>query len=192
MASAPNRRLRALYASYALNAVGWVPHMLFLVDFIARGLGLGLRTGAAYWVVFGIGASVGPIAAGHVADRIGFGRTLRLALVLQAAGVVLPALATTTAALVASSLIVGAFVTGTVPLVLGRLHELLHGQPQRHGQAWRSASAAFAVCQALAASGFSFLFGRNGGDYGPLFLIGTGAIGLSLAIDAMSIRKRGQ
>jgi predicted MFS family arabinose efflux permease len=191
-ASTPAGTLRALYACYALNAVGWVPHMLFLVDFIARGLGLGLRTGAAYWVLFGIGASVGPIAVGNAADRIGFGRTLRLALVLQAAGVVLPALATTTAALAASSLIVGAFVTGTVPLVLGRLHELLPGQPQRQGQAWRTATAAFAVCQALAAWGFSFLFGHNGGDYGPLFLIGTGAIGLSLAIDVMSIRKPGQ
>jgi predicted MFS family arabinose efflux permease len=191
-ASTPDRTLRALYASYALNAVGWVPHMLFLVDFIARGLGLGLRVGAAYWVLFGIGASVGPIAAGNVADRIGFGRTLRLAFVLQAVGIVLPALATTTAALAASSLIVGAFVTGTVPLVLGRLHELLPGQPHQQGEAWRTATAAFAVCQALAAWGFSFLFGHNGGDYGQLFLVGTGAIGLSLAIDVMSTRKPGQ
>ena len=29
--------LRALYAEYAVNAVGLVPHMVFLVDFVARG-----------------------------------------------------------------------------------------------------------------------------------------------------------
>lgn len=190
--AAPGRTLRALYASYALNAVGWVPHMLFLVDFIARGLGLGLRAGAGYWVLFGIGASLGPVAAGNVADRIGFKRTLRLAFVLQAIGVVLPALATTTVALAASSLVVGAFVTGTVPLVLGRIHELLPGQPHAQGQAWRTATAAFAVCQAAAAWGFSFLFGHDGGDYGQLFIAGAVAIGLSLAIDAASIRRPGQ
>ncbi len=33
----PNVALKALYAEYALNAVAWVPHMIFLVDFVARG-----------------------------------------------------------------------------------------------------------------------------------------------------------
>src|SRR5581483_6542193 len=36
-AAAPG--LRALYVEYALNAVGLVPHMVFFVDFVARGLG---------------------------------------------------------------------------------------------------------------------------------------------------------
>ena len=35
--------LRALYVEYALNAVALVPHMVFLVDFVARGLGRGLH-----------------------------------------------------------------------------------------------------------------------------------------------------
>ena len=47
-----------------LNAAGWVPHMIFLVDFVARGMGQGLQTGAQYWVLFGIGATVGPLLAG--------------------------------------------------------------------------------------------------------------------------------
>ena len=40
--------LRALYVEYALNAVGLVPHMVFLVDFVARGLGRGLHEAAQY------------------------------------------------------------------------------------------------------------------------------------------------
>jgi MFS family permease len=38
--------LGALYIEYGLNAVGLVPHMIFLVDFVARGLAKGLASGA--------------------------------------------------------------------------------------------------------------------------------------------------
>ncbi len=108
----PTVRLRALYVEYALNAAALVPHMLFLVDFVARGLGQGLNTGAQYWVLFGLGAVVGPVLSGHLADRVGFRSALRSAFVLQALGVVLPVLSTGTPSLIVSSFIVGAFTPG--------------------------------------------------------------------------------
>ena len=40
-------KLRALYVEYGLNAFGLVPHMVFLVVFVAHGLGQGLDAGAA-------------------------------------------------------------------------------------------------------------------------------------------------
>nr|WP_244549181.1 YbfB/YjiJ family MFS transporter [Bradyrhizobium canariense] len=46
-----------------------MPHMIFLVDFVARGLGEGVQVGAEYWVLFGIGATAGPVLSGHLADR---------------------------------------------------------------------------------------------------------------------------
>ena len=58
--------LRALYLEYALNAVGLVPHMVFLVDFIARDLGEGLHEAARYWVIFGVGALITGIGWGLV------------------------------------------------------------------------------------------------------------------------------
>jgi MFS family permease len=180
--SPPGRKVVLLFAAYALNAVGWVPHMLFLVDFVARGLGQGVATGAAYWTLFGLGASFGPLLAGHVADRMGFGRTLRYAFIVQVAGVALPALTHSMTALAVSSVVVGSFVTGTVPLVLGRIHELLPGRPSEQGSAWRTATVGFAVCQALAAYAFSYAFGRSG-DYQPLFLAGAAAIVLALTGD---------
>src|SRR5262249_25341266 len=88
-APAANAGLTALYVQYALNAVGLVPHMMFLVDFVARGLHRGVDVGAHYLVLFGVGATLGPLVAGHVADRIGFRATLRIAFVLQAAAVAL-------------------------------------------------------------------------------------------------------
>ena len=72
-----------------LNAVGRLPHMIFLVDFVARGLGKGVQVGSEFWVVFGIAATIGPLAVGRLADRIGFGPALRLALLLEAGAVVI-------------------------------------------------------------------------------------------------------
>jgi predicted MFS family arabinose efflux permease len=182
--------LRALYIEYALNAAGWVPHMIFLVDFVARGLGQGLQAGAEYWVLFGIGATVGPVLAGVLADRTGFGRALRLAFTLQACGVAIPALGLGSAWLMASSVVVGAFVTGTVPLVLGRVHELLAHHPAHRNPAWRTATVAFALFQAVAAYGLSFVFTQSGGNYTLLFVIGTVAMVLALLIDLVANRRR--
>src|SRR5215471_13133153 len=41
--------IRALLVEYGLNAAGQVPHMVFLVDFIVRGLERDLATGARVW-----------------------------------------------------------------------------------------------------------------------------------------------
>jgi predicted MFS family arabinose efflux permease len=183
--------LRALYMEYALNAAGWVPHMIFLVDFVAHGLGLGLQAGARYWVLFGIGATIGPVISGVLADRVGFGRALRMAFLFQACGVAIPAVQAGSWWLAVSSVVVGAFVTGTVPLVLGRVHELLAHYPARRNAAWRTATVAFALFQAAAAYGMSFVFSQSGGDYRLLFAMGTAAMVLALLIDFMAARGRG-
>ena len=46
-----------LFAQYAFMAAGLVPAMVFLVDFIARGLGAGAHLGALFWVLYGVGAT---------------------------------------------------------------------------------------------------------------------------------------
>jgi MFS family permease len=88
--------------------------------------------------------------------------------------------------LIVSSVVVGAFVTGTVPLVLGRIHELLPHRPLQQRQAWITATAAFAIFQAAAAYADSFIFAQTGGNYRLLFLSGTAAILLALAIDLVA------
>ncbi|ABQ28921.1 YbfB/YjiJ family MFS transporter [Acidiphilium cryptum] len=177
--------LRALYVEYALNAVGLVPHMLFLVDFVARGLGNGIRTGAEYWVLFGLGAVVGPILSGHLADRLGFARFLRVSYLVEAAAVLLPALGGGAAWLMLSSAVVGAFTPGIVPLVLGRVHELLAHHPAGQNAAWSKATVSFATFQAAAAYGLSYIFAQTG-DYRQLFIIGAVAMLLAFAIDVLA------
>ncbi|HEY1863394.1 MAG TPA: YbfB/YjiJ family MFS transporter [Roseiarcus sp.] len=178
--------LRALYAEYGLNAAGWVPHMVFLVDFIARGQGEGIKTGSEYWVIFGLGATVGPLLVGHLADRAGFAAALRVAFLLQIVAVAIPALGLGRIWLIGSSFVVGSFVTGTVPLVLGRIHELLPHSLAQQKAAWSHATVGFALCQAVAAYGLSFVFAESGGNYRLLFSVGAAAMILALAIDLLT------
>lgn len=181
--------LRAFYLEYALNAFGLVPHMVFLVDFVARGLGQGLDSGARYWVLFGIGAMLGPLLAGRTADRIGFRATLRWAFLVQAAAIALVAFSDHVVALAVSSLIVGAFVPGVVPLALGRTRELASGEAAR--TAWTWCTAAFALGQAGGAYLLSFLFARGAG-YPLLFAIGAAATVMAFAIDLSASGPRGR
>lgn len=175
-------RLRALYLQYALNAAGLVPHMIFLVDYVARGLGQGLRTGAQYWVLFGLGAWIGPLVIGRLADRLGCRRALRLAYLIEAFAVLLPALGWGQAWLAVSSVVVGAFTPGIVPLALGRIHELLPHRPAQQKAAWSAATTAFALLQAAGAYGMSYLF-AGGGSYPTLFAMGAAAMVCALLID---------
>jgi hypothetical protein len=93
--------------------------------------------------------------------------------------------------LMVSSVVVGAFTPGIVPLVLGRVNELLAHHPAAQKGAWSNATTGFAVLQALAAYGLSFLFSNSGGDYRLLFAIGAGALAVALAIDLFAaLRSR--
>jgi predicted MFS family arabinose efflux permease len=182
--SAPKRRaLAALYIEYGLNAAGLVPHMVFLVDFIARGLGQGLVVGARYWVLFGIGAMLGPLVNGRLTDRIGFAAAFRLALLAQAGCVALLVATSQPWSLGLSSFVIGAMVPGVVPLVLGRVHELIPDNFDQQRRGWGLCTAAFALGQAAAAYGFSFIFARTGGDYRLLYALGAIALGAALLVD---------
>lgn len=184
-----SRAVWALLAAYGLNAAGLVPHMVFLVDFVARFLHRGIEVGAGYWVVFGLGAMSGPLLAGALADRAGFRRSLRLAFLVQAAAVALPAFTSATPWLLVSSAIAGAFTPGIVPLALGRVHELLPGDPAAQRAVWSRTTMAWALFQAGSAYFYSWLFGQTGGDYPLLFALGAGALAMTLAVDLLAGRQ---
>jgi MFS family permease len=192
LASAPRPRaslpVKALCVEYGLNAIGLVPHMVFLVDFIVRGLGQGLAVGARYWIVFGLSAVGGPLLAGWVADRIGFRAALRLAFFVQALAIALLAVTDRPLALLVSSAVVGAFVPGVVPLALGRVHELANGARER-AAAWSWCAIAFALGQAGAAYAFAYIFTLSDGAYGMLFAAAAAALVLALAIDLVAARR---
>ena len=137
-------------------------------------------------MLYGIGATLGPLLTGHLADRAGFGPALRVAFVIEAVAILLPALSSAPASMIVSSVIVGGFTPGIVPLVIGRIHELIPHDASGQRAAWAQATTVFALFQATAAYGLSYLFARTGGDYAILFVIGAGAVLASLAIDLVT------
>jgi predicted MFS family arabinose efflux permease len=157
--------------------------MVFLVDFIVRGLGLGLSAGARYWVLFGAGALIGPVAGGYLGDRVGFRAALRLTLLMTALCVALPLASVAAPALALSSLLVGAAVPGTVAVAIGRVRELARDDPRGQASAWGWCTTAFAIGQAIAGYGFAWIFAHSAHAYALLFGIAAAALLLALAVD---------
>jgi MFS family permease len=182
-------RLRVLYAQYAANALGLVPAMVLLVDYIARGLGRGAAIGADYWVLYGLAAIAGPVICGNVADRIGFGKAYRVGLLLQAAAVATLAASGSPFALAAATVILGIFTPGIVPLVLGRIHELVPHDHTEQRAAWSRATTAFALFQALAGYGYSYLFSHTHNDYALIFACGAAALSVAFVADLLASRR---
>jgi MFS family permease len=171
-----------LFAQYAFMAAGLVPAMVFLVDYVARGLGAGAHVGALVWVMYGLGAIIGPVSYGFLADHLGARTSIRLVLVVQAITLALLAVSHSFMALALLAVILGSFPPGIVPLALARVHELI---PEHHHQqvAWSRATVSFATFQALAGFGYSALFNASGGHHALLFLIAGGAIVLALLLE---------
>ncbi|WP_330207018.1 YbfB/YjiJ family MFS transporter [Pseudomonas sp. AM14(2022)] len=171
-----------LFGQYAFMAAGLVPAMVFLVDYVARGLGAGAQIGALVWVMYGLGAIVGPVSYGFLADRLGARMGIRLVLVVQAIALGLLAVSDSFMALAVLAVIIGSFPPGIVPLALARVHELV---PDHHRQqiAWSRATVSFATFQALAGFAFSALFNATGGQHAMLFVIAAGAIVVAILLE---------
>ena len=179
--------LNLLYTQYALMAFGVVPMMVFLVDYVARGLGWGTHTAAVFWIVYGIGAIAGPMIYGPLSDRIGPALTSHLALWLQVAVAGVLIMSTNHMALIVATLIIGTFPPGIVPITLGRVHQILPGDTHAQNAVWSKATTVFALFQAVAGYGYSYLFAQSGGSH--RLLIGIGACALLIAVFADGVKK---
>ena len=163
-------------------AAGLVPAMVFLVDYVARGLGAGPHIGALIWVLYGLGAIIGPVSYGFLADHLGARLSMRLVLVVQAIAMGLLAVSSSFTLLAVLAVILGSFPPGIVPLALARVHELI---PRHHLQqiAWSRATVSFATFQAIAGFAYSSLFNASGGQHALLFLIAAGALVIALLLE---------
>lgn len=162
--------------AYGLDAAGFVPHTLFWVDYIAHELGRGVRQGGLYWLLFGVGAALGPLVAGFLGARLGFRPALTGVLATKGCAVALPLLASSPAVLATSSFIVGMLIPASVTLTSGAVVSL--ATPARQQQLWGWATLSFALVQAVGAYGMTWGYGMID-SYLPLFGIGAAALALA-------------
>jgi len=175
-----------LLLSYALIGLAFAPPTVFWADFIARGLGKGLRVAGLYWVVLGIGAACGPILTGFLAERFGFARTYTLVLFALAISMLAPIVWVSPLALALASFGLGAFGLATTSLGSGRASELV--PIIEHRQLWSAMTIGYAIVYAVSAYLCAFIFAATA-SYHQIFALG-GAAGLVSAVLAWPWRER--
>ncbi len=180
--------LRLIYGQYALKAAGLVPVMVFLVDYVARGLHMDTHMASMFWIVYGLGAIVGPVAYGMLGERLGTSRATRLALLLQIGATLALVAGTHLAVLAAATLVAGSFPSGIVPLTLTRIRQALHQDGAAQAAAWSRATTIFALFQALAGYAYSWLFAASGGEHRIVLAVGAVALALALLSDLLLAR----
>lgn len=175
--------------AHGLNAIGYLAHTMFWVDYIVRELGMPLATGGVYWALFGLGAAVGPMLTGSLADRFGLKRCLVAGFAIKAFSAVLPVISSSGPALVASSILMGIFTPGIVALVSA--YTLNSVGQAHHRKAWGMATSSFAVAQAAGGAIMAFAASMLH-SYHPLFVASALALVGSVAGILLVRDKSGQ
>ena len=182
---------RLLPLQYGLVSIGVVPQMVFLVDYIARDVGLGVTDASHYLLVYGLGSLAGPVLYTFATGKIGLRTTLRAGIIVQLTSCVLLLVGESTAFLAAASFLAGLGMPGMVAAFLLRSQQISEGNVDAHRALWGATTAAFAVGQAIAAFGTSYLldrFGEGGIGYPLLFGAGAACLAAAFALD-FAIRR---
>lgn len=185
--------LHLLYGQFAATALVLVPVMVFLADFIARGLGRGAAAGASYWVIYGLGALAGPAGYSYLADKFSARWALCGVIAVQVAATSLLAACEAPWILIPVTFLLGTFPPGIVPLTIARISDLLPGEPAAQGLAWSRATTMFALFQATAGYALSWVFNASGGNHRLLFAVGIATgIGILVSEAACAARTSGR
>jgi MFS family permease len=172
--------------AHGLNAVGYLAHTMFLPDYVVRELGMPLATGGFFWSMFGLGAAIGPLLAGSLADVFGLKRCLVAGFGLKAFSAILPVCSSSWVALLLSSVLMGVCTPGIVALVSA--YALDRVGPLHHRKAWSMATSSFALAQAGGGALMAFAAARLD-SYHALFCVSATALVGSMACVAL-IRER--
>jgi predicted MFS family arabinose efflux permease len=163
--------------SYAFAAVAQTVHMVWWPDFIARGLGEGPARGALFWMLYGVAGACGPALFGRLADRIGAGRALQMAMAVQAMALALPLLGHGNPVLVLSAVCAGGTAVGSTALTLTRAREI--GGANGPGL-WRVCTMGFGLAQTITGFFLAWLYAASDG-HTALFEVGFAAALLAFA-----------
>ncbi|WP_199763968.1 YbfB/YjiJ family MFS transporter [Helicobacter felis] len=141
-----------LVISYVLNAIGYLPHTLFWVDYLVRDLHFSSHTAGASWAFFGFGSACGALLSGLLARIIGLKQASIVVLTTKAFACLIPAFSSQLVWLNLSIFLMGCTTTGNVALTNAMALHLVGKEHFARASSWLTFS--FALFQAL----FSFSF----------------------------------
>ena len=174
----------SLIAAQSLFVIGLIPHTIFWVDYLVRGLEQPISIGGFHWALFGLGALIGTTLWGCLADRIGFRLGLILIFTSLAFGLIAPVLHPVATTLIASSIIVGA-QPGCSALLSGRVQQVFG--PADMPYVWRRMTLVGSIGQGVCAYLFVGIFDYTG-SYLIVFLLGGAAMAAGALIFAITKR----
>lgn len=172
-----------LLIAYTLDSAGFIPHTVFLADYVARGLERGVAAGGFTWVLFGIGALCGPLLVGFAAEWFGFYRSIIGVLAIKSAAIAIPLVSQHPLALAVSAIAVGMMTPGISALASGRVAELVGFGA--HRRVWGWLTAGFASASAGVGYLFSWLFDQTH-SYNLLFALGSGGIFVAMVLNVFA------
>ncbi len=187
-ASPDRARFGIVSTSYGLCAVSMVPHMVFLADFVARGLGRGIDAGAFTWVLYGLGALSGAVVAGRLADGIGAAATMRTIIGVQGVVLAVLLLSRDPLAVAVSSVFAGMLGPAISAVMLERVGRMADGHPLTRQRGWTQATVAWALGQAAGGYGMAWLYGAADG-YTALFATALAALAAAAVVEIMLMMR---
>ena len=131
--------------AYGCFGMGYLPHALFWVDYLARDLGWDLHTVDTQWLLYGLGASIGNGLGFVLVKYCGWLKANSICFILYAIAIALPLFSQQASVLALSSFVTGALVPVMVAMSSGCLLLLLGNES--HQRFWGYATAFFSVCQ---------------------------------------------
>ena len=183
-AGAPRWRgpLLGLAIAYCGFGAGFVGHTIFMVDYIARGLGRGYGAGSLAWIFMGAGAMLGVVVWGRLADRIGAPVILRTAQIAMAGFVLAGAMTTSSGWLYVSAIGTGACGIALGSLTAMRTAELVNIAD--YARAWAVMTVLFSLFQAASGYVCAWIFAQSG-SYPLIFIICAAVLAATILVEMM-------
>ena len=174
-----------LTIAYFFGAIGFTPHSLFLVACIQFYFHYSSIFGGLCWALFGIGAVIGTISFGFLADHLGVAKCFAGAYVLATA-LIACILSTDNMIIIAiTSFLMGMLFLSTVSLAAAELSQLV--THHAYAALWGVLIVSFAVGQTGTAYLISHLMQQSNG-FILIFLLALGTLFIA-AVAAISIVK---
>ncbi|HSW76608.1 MAG TPA: YbfB/YjiJ family MFS transporter [Candidatus Saccharimonadales bacterium] len=173
--------------AYSLFAIGVIPHTLFLVDYVHQQLGFNEVTSGLFWVLYGVGAIIGPFFSGFITDEIGIYKSLVGSYIISCIGIIMILFNHITIFYITSSFIMGLILPTIVGLTSARILEIFGAEA--HPKFWGKITLYFAISQVIGAYIMSYIL-HLGYDYTFCFMISAIALICSLIVISFAKNKK--